>query len=160
MVTKDFDKNIVNMIWKHPEILSLVRDDLCGGIENIDLAAVGAVQGLEFYLMVADGEAAGIINLRHKNVICGEIHVAFLPHARGRIALHCFREALGFMFREGLLKIITTTPSYILPARIGLVAAGFVREGINRNSVLKGGKLYDMIYYGLERKEFFRKGAY
>lgn len=160
MVTKDFDKRIVNLIWKHPGVFGVVVDDLCVGLENIDMAAVGEAHGLEFYLMMHEDSVAGIINLRHLNVICGEIHAAFLPHVRGRAALHCFREALTFMFKEGLLKITTRTPAFNRPACIGLATAGFVREGICKNSILKGGHLHDMIYFGLERKEYFRKGVF
>lgn len=106
----------------------------------------------EIYLAgYANGGLVGIFNLHPINEICWECHVQVLPTMRD----------YAHLFGHGVIEWVwTQTEVQKLVAQIPVIypdvirfaeTKGFEIEGINRQSHLKRGHVWDQVYMGLVR---------
>lgn len=158
MVTLEYDKALINAIWRVPEVYKQASDDFSAGIiGEVDLARmVSEDTHLKVYLAVWEGDAVGLVHFRRKSPIWSELHGCFLPKCRGKIALTCVREAITEEFLNGLVKLTTIIPSCNKPARVFANCLGMKREGAYTESFMKDEILHDQILYGVTRREWLK----
>lgn len=109
-----------------------------------------------YYLLVIDdnGLIHGLYLLHAMNYITYEIHTCLLRSCRGKMADIAAKEVLKWIsLRTLCLKVITHVPENNKPALAYAKRAGMIIEGMNRDSFLKNGKLYNQILLGITRTE-------
>jgi len=100
-----------------------------------------------------DGNVAGIYFAYPINAVCCEGHANILPEYQGK-AVNCTLAAIRWMFSNTpCRRIITNVPDYHIRACKFVEKLGFVKFGVNEKSYLKGGKLHDLIMYGISKSE-------
>ncbi|MDE1868048.1 MAG: GNAT family N-acetyltransferase [Thaumarchaeota archaeon] len=98
-----------------------------------------------------DGEELGVFLGRKLNPIHYEAHIILLPSARG-LASKAARHAVRWMFDNTQCeRLIGCIPVYNKLAINVAHNAGFEDFGINKNSFMKNGKLWDQVFLGISR---------
>lgn len=144
--TRDMDK--VAAILSHPAIFPHVGDDTVISCDPVDHDAF-------HWMLVDDGEPAGVFLVHAHNSVCYEMHTSILPRAWGEKAAKAAQMLLAWAFCETeCQKMITAVPAYNRAALRFAKAGGMVQEGINRSSYLHDGALVDQIMLGITKKEW------
>jgi RimJ/RimL family protein N-acetyltransferase len=92
------------------------------------------------------GEPLGLIVGLQQSTICMDCHALMLPEARGKRRAEVFNAFISWLpAASGYRKLIASVPVYNRPMILAARAAGFTQAGVNRLSVLRGGKLYDQV---------------
>lgn len=138
---------IIDSVFKHPEVEDMLFDDSPRDVTY-------PINDNVFYLAAYHeiGEPIGGIGMFiRKNMIELDCHCGFMPEFRGAMAVeagilmnHWIRKYTKFS------KLVTCIPSVNKQCQRFVVAIGCKREGVNANSFLKNGVIYDQVYYGLE----------
>lgn len=144
--TRDMEK--VAAILSHPAIFKHVRDDGVMACEPIDHDAF-------YWMMLDDGEPAGVFLVHAHNSICYEMHTSILPRAWGDKSADGAQMLLAWAFNTTpCMKMITAVPAYNRAALRFAKAGGMVEEGNNRSSYLRNGELVDQIMLGITKQEW------
>lgn len=148
MATKDEVKEVV----LSPEFLPMLVEDGFSGNFEPDMA--------EVWLLFEDGkEIIGLFNFTQITSICYEMHPMVYKKYRIKYARQCMDWAFMFFLETGKNKIIVQVPS----DRPELVNAaknqGFIEEGVNRESVMKQGKIMNIIQLGITKSEIASRKA-
>lgn len=141
------DMALVASILAHPAIWPHISDDGCTEPDPQDNDAL-------HWMLVSDGEPAGVFMLHQHNAACWEVHTCLLPRAWGQPAAQAAQLLLAYAFGIGARKVITHVPSYNRLALRFAKAAGMTQEGVNRASFAKNGELLDQIMLGITEKEW------
>lgn len=100
---------------------------------------------------LTDSDLSGLVIYQPINAASFEFHIQMLDRSKGvELGLSCIK---WLWDNSDAIKIVTQVPE-IYPEVCNFAGKiGFEKEGINRSSYLKGGKVYSQIYYGLIKPE-------
>ena len=109
----------------------------------------------EGWLGAYDGETlVGVFNLHALNSVTLKIHIMMLPQYRGELAYKAARDALKWIVLNVSFDKVNCEIPDIYPNVIRFAEkCGMVREGINRCSFRKSGKIHHQINLGITRSE-------
>lgn len=135
-----------------PDILPmLVEDGFCGEYDP-DMNQV-------WLLFEDDGDIIGIFNFTHITSICFEMHPIIYKKYRLKYARQCMEWAFMFFLETDKNKIIVQIPED-RPELVNFAKNhGFIEEGINRNSLMKQGKIMNIIQLGITKHEIASRMA-
>lgn len=141
------DMAIVAAIISHPAIWPHVHDD------NAECAPIDH-DGFH-WMLVDDGEPAGVFLVHAVNSICYQMHTCLLPRIWGPGAARAAQLLLEWAFTETPCeKMTTAVPAYNRAALRFARAGGMKDEGNNRASFLRNGALVDQIMLGITKQEW------
>jgi len=147
-IERTVDIDVINAVLKHPKVKDCIGDDFSGDVEYPVVDNI-------YYLAVYDLELAGMFVVYPLNAVTFDAHSAMLPGKYGNKAKEAGRLAIDWVFNHtGCLKINGSTPIYNKLALKYSEQIGFIREGVNKQSIMKDGQLHDQIYFGLEREKW------
>ena len=143
------DWDLIRSIITHPKIWPHVSDDSTPPWEEWQPVIAESV----WYVVVRDREELlGVFTMVRHNAICWEVHTCLLPSAWGR-TLEAARQMAEWAFANmECLRIITNVPAYNRLALRFAERAGMTQYGINPQSYLKDGKLWDQFCLGLSKE--------
>jgi len=131
-----------------------VRDRLFDDLETPSVLAIGeALRDDEmFILMPAEGAILMATPWVYSSFV---VHQAAVPEIRGADVVRAGRLAVRWMFDNvsACQKLVGLTPSYNVPAIASAKRVGFSVDGCLTGSVVRDGKLHDLIILGLARGE-------
>ena len=135
-----------------PDILPmLVEDGFCGEYDP-DMNQV-------WLLFEDDGDIIGIFNFTHITSICFEMHPIIYKKYRLKYARQCMEWAFMFFLETDKNKIIVQIPED-RPELVNFAKHhGFIEEGINRDSLMKQGKIMNIIQLGITKHEIASRMA-
>ncbi len=145
------DVNVVDAVLKHPEVYPWISDDGSPLVDEFTSSLLISNPEV-FVLMPSDG----VVFILHPwNSITLEVHTNIVPEKRGREAITETMKAMAWVFKNtGCLKIVTHVPFFNRQAKIFALKCKMKHEGVNRQSFLKDGILYDQDILGITRKEW------
>lgn len=106
-----------------------------------------------YWLEARDGDVRlGVFLGRRLNHVCYEAHTILLPIARGR-AVEAANAAIQWMFdNTPCMRLVTNVPEYNAAAIRLSECVGMTQFGRNTKSFMKGGKLYDELWFGISKQ--------
>lgn len=142
-----FDEGVIKRTLTHPRIWPHITDDGSGSPEEFTPIDPEAV----LYAGVWDDDKfLGLFLVHRHNTVLFEVHTCLLPEGRGAKAKKSAEALLDWVFTVSpCRKLITHVPVDNLPALLLATSAGLVYEGLNRQSILKGGALLDQHVLGI-----------
>jgi len=143
------DAAFINHCLTSPEVWRFGRDD---GISQINPGHFQArTDGSVIYVKAGNYGIFIGIPLNHINI---EVHIALLPGVKGRAVGLC-RGAAQWIFLQSPkpLRLTASIPSSNLLAIRLARQIGMEFIGINRNSFLKDGVLYDQHLFGMSKED-------
>lgn len=147
-VERTYDVDLINQVCRSREVWETIAED---GFNAEDFAP--DVHN-ECWLRVDCGELVGVYNIHGITGITCQIHPMILPQFRGKIALESGREALKWIVdNTNYYKVVCEIPQIYKNVIFFAAQCGMVREGINRSSYLKHGKIHHMTRMGITRPE-------
>jgi RimJ/RimL family protein N-acetyltransferase len=145
------DLALVREIMAHPRLYEWYSDD--GSPAREDYRPIEH-EGVWYILAIDEGTLLGVWMLVPRNAIEYEIHTCLLPghgYRRGRRAA---QEAAVWIWQNTpARRLITAVPAFNRIAYKFAIDAGFELVGVDRQSFLKHGTLYDQAILGLSRPE-------
>lgn len=148
-IRRSYDYQALNAAIRHPMIIDWVCDDGAGA-EGLPDVYPGAVLILEALL---DGESAGFFLYTPVNCVTCEVHTILLPNAWGKNAVEFAKLSGHWIFENtAYQRIITCVPGNNRRALNLALIAGMTHYGINTNSWLKDGVLYDLHLLGASKE--------
>lgn len=146
------DLEFVKKLWFHPAVYPYINDDLSLG-EEINFEVIIGIEKMYLLIAILGGEKIGFFFFHPWNSITFEVHTVILPEYRGKNAILVAQKAKEWFFENTVCrKIMTQVPFFNMPAYALAKKAGFKIEGINENSFLRNGKLYDQYIMGLKKE--------
>lgn len=143
------DMELVGRIVSHPAIWPHITDDA-----TAEAAPIPDNEAMH-WMLVNDGEPAGVFLVHAHNMYCYEMHTCLLPRTWGAQAKTAAQMLLRWAFEQTeCQKMITAVPAYNRPALRFAKAGGMVQEGINRASFMRNGELIDQIMLGITKQEW------
>ena len=114
----------------------------------------------QVWLLFEDNDdIIGIFNFTHITSICFEMHPMIYKKYRLKYARQCMALAFMFFLETDKNKIIVQIPSD-RPELVNFAKHhGFIEEGINRDSVMKEGKIMNIIQLGITKSEIASRKA-
>ena len=147
-IARTHDMELVRSIMSHPAIWPHIHDDNTQDCEPLDHEGF-------YWLAVSDGEPAGVFLVHATNSVCFEVHTCLLPRIWGQAATVAASLCKAWVFgNTDCEKIITHVPAYNQTALRFALRCGMKREGTNRASYLKDGKLMDQHLLGITKQEW------
>lgn len=102
-----------------------------------------------------EGKIMGFFCIRWMNPVTVKLSGGFIEACRGKVAKEAISLLIAALFsRSAVVKIVGEVFEANKASMRMAGALGFRREGLNRQSVMVGGKLVDQVYYGLCRSEW------
>ncbi len=142
------DMEIVRAIMSNPAIFPHIHDDSVTECDPVDHDGF-------HWMLVDDGEPAGVFLVHAMNSICDQMHTCLLPRIWGTGAAWAAQLLLRWAFTEtACQKMITAVPAYNRAALRFAKAGGMQQEGINRASFQRNGQLIDQIMLGITKQEW------
>lgn len=141
------DMALVASIMKDPAIWPHIHEDTveCNPIDH---------DGFN-WMLVDDGEPAGVFMVHALGTYCYEMHTCLLPRIWGHKAAHAAQILLGWAFTDTICeKMVTNVPAYNRAALRFARTGGMVEEGVNRASFMRNGVLIDQIMLGITKQEW------
>ena len=135
-----------------PDLLPMLVEDGFSGDFEPDMNQV-------WLLFEDDEDIIGIFNFTHITSICFEMHPMIYKKYRLKYARQCMDWAFMFFLETDKNKIIVQIPSD-RPELVNFAKHhGFIEEGINRDSVMKEGKIMNIIQLGITKSEIASRKA-
>ena len=137
---RSYNKHDIERVLKHPEIYPR----LSGNPPPVETYHINP--SAYIFLLSDDGDCLVIVE--QKADIVGEFHFHVIPESRDN-ASEYHSQAIDWV-RENttITKLVTEVPFiYLDVVNFGL-KNGWIIEGINKQSYLKGGLIYDQYYLG------------
>ena len=143
------DMGLVGSIMRDPAIWPHVHDDgVPADWRPIDHDGF-------HWMLVDDGEPAGVFLAHQTNSFCYEMHTCMLPRIWGDVAAKAAQMLAAHVFYElGGEKLITLVPAYNRAALRFAKSGGMQQEGINRASYRRNGVMIDQIMLGITKQEW------
>lgn len=142
------DMEVVATILSHPDLFPHLHDDSVTECAPVDH------EGLN-WMLVDDGEPAGVFLVHALNSTCYQMHTALLPRTWGGQAAAAAQMLLRWAFTETACRKMTTlVPAYNRAALRFAKAGGMTVEGVNRASFLRNGAMIDQIMLGITQQEW------
>lgn len=147
-IERTHDMRLVAGILSHPAIFPHIHEDGVTEPDPIDH------EGFH-WLLVDDGEPAGVFLAHARSAHCYEIHTCLLPRIWGSGAKAAASAVLDHLFNViGCKKVVTNVPAPNRAALRFAKASGLQVEGINRASYMLNGTLHDQIMLGITLEEY------
>ena len=143
------DRKLATKIITHPKIWPHVSDDFSGQPENfIALTSLPIL-----YLAVKENEdLLGLFVITWENSICWKIHTCLLPETWGQKAKQIGNELRAWLFSStNCHRIVTDVPANNRLALAFAKSCGMTEYGLNPQSFLKDGQLYDQVLLGVSK---------
>lgn len=143
------DKILIHSIVTDADIWGKVTDD---SLTNPDLFFVSLEPRFVWILVRDDEIIMGLFLAEKRNHILYEVHTMLLREAYGK-ALQIAKEGLQWAFNNLLncKRITTMVPTYNILADRLCKNVGLQFIGLNRDSYMFKGRLYDMKLYGISK---------
>tara|TARA_R110000822_G_scaffold102088_2_gene228412 strand:+ start:184 stop:645 length:462 start_codon:yes stop_codon:yes gene_type:complete len=142
----------IKEVVSSPDLLPMLVEDGFSGDFEPDMNQV-------WLLFEDDEDIIGIFNFTHITSICFEMHPMIYKKYRLKYARQCMDWAFMFFLETDKNKIIVQIPSD-RPELVNFAKHhGFVEEGINRDSVMKEGKIMNIIQLGITKSEIASRKA-
>ena len=140
-------------LMSDPELFDRIGDDDCKSPElNIEFGERDVIYGC-FH----DGVLSGVVSYNPESSVTVDVHCNFVKSKRD-YALELVKMTVIDLFKtyKSILKVNACVP-VCYPDVIGFcLKFGLIKEGIDRKSILKGGKLLDRMRLGATRNEIER----
>jgi RimJ/RimL family protein N-acetyltransferase len=147
-LSRDFD--VINRIMREPSIYPFISDDYTPAPEQCDMTT----SGMQFVLVHAGEELAGLYAMQFHSAIMLEIHTCLMPSFHGEFARQAARAIIGWVFSQTPCeKMITLVPVTNRAALRYAHRSGLKQEGCITQSVKRGGVLQDQILLGITKQE-------
>ncbi len=149
-IERTHDIDLVTRIMSDPAVYPQISDDGSPDIEDFIAVDDDAI----YYLLVLDNSenVLGLFLLHPHNTVLYEIHTCLLSTCRGAQADEAAQKVLDWIFNNTpCKKLMTYVPETNKPALHYAQRAGLKIEGINTQSFLKDGELYDQTFLGITR---------
>jgi len=152
IATRVSDPEVVKSFLLRPEIFATIAED---GADDFEPDMERNI----WLLMKSDDTEVGIYQIERINGITAQIHANVLPEHRKPHSKATGRAALDWIVANlpDIHKIIAVIPVLYPNVRDFTLSFGFTLEGINRQSYLKGGAIYDQWILGITRPEIGEK---
>ena len=146
--TSDEIKSVV----LHPEFIPLLAEDGFNGEFEPDMS--------EIWLLFTDlDEIIGLFNFSTVTNICMELHPMVFKKHRLQYARECMGWVFEFFLGLDKHKIIVHIPED-RPELVNFAKNhGFIEEGINRDSLMKQGKIMNIIQLGITKHQIASRMA-
>lgn len=138
-------KEELEALYSHPKVKRFLCDD--GAEDGMDIEK-------QLHIGVyRDKKLAGVLSFSQLSSVTIDVHMVIHPDFWGK-SVELMREAGVFMFtKTPCLKIVTMTPAFNRLAGRVAKKLGMKKEGLLKDSFLKGWKLHDQIIYGITKRE-------
>lgn len=136
-----YEQDLIKKIMSHPKNVRAIRGD---GYQDADWPINDHI----IYLGMFAEEIIGLFIGFPRSEIVLDVHVAMDPNYYCCTDI-CYTEAITWVCENTNYKKLTgQTPIFNKLAIKCNERNGFEREGVNKQSFMRNGKLYDQIYYG------------
>ena len=145
-----YDTELIKHIMTHERIYPYVIDDGSPAMEKYEPNMHENI----WYILLGDSEGIiGLCIIFALNAICGDLHVAALPKARGKRILEAGKMFFNYWIWDNspFRRLTASIPEYNKHAIILARKVGMIEFGINEKSFLKDGKLYNQILFGISK---------
>jgi len=147
IIERTYNTDIIDSVLKHDDVRPFICDDISAEAPNYPI-----LDNIFYMAVYVDSMVAGMFVLYAINAITLEAHTSMLPKYRGTYSIPAAKKVISWIFKStGYMKINGSTPVCNERAIAFNKKLGFDVEGINKGSTMRNGKLYDQIYFGLER---------
>jgi len=150
IISRTQDCAVIKSVMKHPEIWKVAAED------HIEIAEwEPEVKGECWLQIVVNDELIGLYNIHALNSVTAEIHAQVLPEYRKKHSKLSAALVLAWIIENEpqYQKIVANIPLLYENVINFTLNAGFQCEGVNRQSYLKDGKLYDVAMLGITKPE-------
>jgi len=146
VISRTYDSDLIKRIFTDPLNYNFLIDDGSVTPENYE----PSMDGIIYYLVLGDEQ--GIVLLYPTNSVSFDIHICMSPDCRGKEAVSLGKETIDWIFENtSCVKINTKVPFYNKKVFHYAISVGFEQEGIDSQSFLKDGNLYDQYVLGIRR---------
>ena len=154
IINRTFDANLIDGILNHKSIKPHIGDD--------STTSKDIYYPIKDHLIYLTTECKSLLFVGFPvNSYTLDAHTAVLPELRGKQAVKAGKAAIDWVFNNTkYIKIVGATPSDNKLAMRFNRLIGLNREGVCKESIVRGGRLIDRIYYGVERKRWESKQQY
>ena len=152
MVTyeRTINETLITHIITHDDIW----DDICEYGQTPDEFHVTFVPSQHWVLLQVEHKVIGLFFLDALNSTTAMVHINILKKFRQKYSIMAGRACMKYMLNEtDYNKFNTEVPENYPNVMLFLEKFGFIKEGINRNSINKNNTLTDQVYYGMTRVE-------
>tara|TARA_R110002126_G_scaffold1757_2_gene10555 strand:- start:2657 stop:3109 length:453 start_codon:yes stop_codon:yes gene_type:complete len=137
------DKKEIKSVLCDEWIYSRISEDGAPSIEEYDPPMD--------VLYLTDNDLSGIMIFHPVNAASYEMHIQMIDKTK---AMEFCRSCIDWFWSNSeAIKITAQIPEIYPDVCRFAEKNGFKKEGINRLSCIKGGRVYSQIYYGLSRSE-------
>lgn len=139
-------------IMRHPGVWPWITDD---GSPDPDALQIpdGWIER-HVYAVCAAGQPVGFALFDPRSAALAEFHGAMLPEWRGPVGLALARMAIARFWQDfGCDKLVAMCPTGNRAAARMNITLGFKREGLLTSAYRRGGRLEDVIVFGMSRGE-------
>lgn len=155
-VTDRFDPAAMQEFMRRDDVYWPSVDALSPSPEHMDFIPHILHQDTWIAAATYGGHIIGYVKFVRQTGVGAELHAAFHPKFRGRVAKAVTMHAIGLAFRDkGLLKLWALVPADNRPAAYGCRAIGFRLEGRLTNAIVRkvsaGPPLRDILIFGLSK---------
>lgn len=137
---------VIDSVFKDPDVEDMLFDDSPRDVTyplGDKFIYLAAYEDLE--------SPCGLAMFIRKSMIELDCHVGFTSQCRGSKAVDAGCTMIDWIRKYTSFKKLTTCiPSVNKKCQRFAVSIGFEREGVNKQSFIKNGIVYDQVYYGLE----------
>lgn len=136
---------------RHPDVWPWISDDSCPA--PVDFAIPDGWIDQCTYAVCVNGAPVGFAMLEPRSAAMAEFHGALLPEWRGKTGIRLARMAISRLWQDtGFDKLIALCPAGNRGAQRVNVAIGFERQGLLTDAYRRGGRLEDLVVYGMSRE--------
>jgi len=145
-----FDPVLIKKTITNPSVYPHVSDDMSPAPEDFSPVID---DGIFYVTATRDGEYKGLFMLHPINGVTLEVHTCLLPSARGAAYVYAKRLLSWVWENTAAMRVVTQVPANNRLARKLALAAGMTEYGLNPQSFMKDGMLYDIHLLGISRED-------
>lgn len=147
IIERTHDSELVKRVCFDPAVWETIAED---GISQDEFEP----DMNECWLTVDDGQLIGLYNLHPINSVTLQIHPMILPQFRGSLAYESGKQVLKWIVENtDYQKVFCFIPEIYRNVILFAMRCGLAKEGKNRRSHVKNGKIHDMVMLGITRQE-------
>ncbi len=145
------DLALIKRIVTAPSVYPMVTEDDAPAPSDYDPPFTEAIT----YLIVEENEEpVGLFALVQKNSIMVELHTCLMSACRGKDALKAVNQMIDYVWNNTpFSRIVTMVATFNRPALLFALKTGFSKYGLNPQSYVKDGVLWDTVMLGLTKPE-------
>lgn len=142
------DWQAIKTIVTHARVYPHITDDFSPARDKWEPLTNGAVE----YILVRDKDEVLGLWAFEVGSVCWRVHTCLLPCAWGKRGIEAAEQMAQWIWTNTpCLRIITEVPSYNTLAFRFATSAGMERYGVNPQSYMKNGKLWDVSLLGISK---------